>query len=169
MSETNYTLEPIRPQDWEPVRQWRNAQMDILRQNEPINKEQQKNYAKLYYSFPSLTLLYSFLLDNELIGYGGLAKIDWENNRAETSFLLNPERVKDNDLYLKEFIIFHEMLRWYTKKMNLHKWCAETFEFRTWHIHCMEKFGFQYEGRLVDAVRKNGRYVDCILHGKIWD
>ena len=167
MSENSYQLIDIRMEDWEPIRQWRNAQLDILRQRFPIKESQQVEYAKLMQQCKHN--LYSFLCNGQLIGYGGFAKIDIENRRAETSFLLEPERTKNKPLYHKELIEFHKLLRYATQEMGLHRWYAETFEHRIWHIHCLEDFGFQYEGRLHDHAIKNGRYVDVIVHGKVWN
>ena len=166
MSESNYQLIDIRPEDWEPIRQWRNAQLDILRQNKPITQEEQIKYSK--HNDPQ-KCLYSFLCNGKLIGYGGLVHIDYENKRAEISFLLEPERIKDKHLYRKELIAFHNPLRETTEDMGIHRWHAETFEHRLWHIHCLEEFGFEYEGRLHDHVIKNGQYVDVIIHGKRWN
>lgn len=174
MLESNYTLVLIRPQDWEPIRQWRNSQMDILRQDSEIGQTAQDEYAIWYYNQNDVKL-YSFLLDGKLIGYGGLA-IDWKNNCAETSFLLAPEHVpypmtisdplgyRPNE---KEFLAFLGLLESHTEKLGLHRWYSETFAFRTYHIQCLEEYGFQREGVLRDHVRKNGEYIDVVVHGKI--
>lgn len=160
-------------QDWDNIRLWRNAQMDILRQDKPITTIQQTSYANAYYSDLKTgkydKLLFSFLQYGRLIGYGGLAHIDRNNNSAETSFLLEPSRVKDKKKYCKELITFHQLLDKTTEYMKLHRWQGETFEFRVWHIHCLEEYGFSYEGTKKDAVRKDGRYLDVVIHGKVWE
>jgi len=40
----NYTLEAVQSEHIEKVRQWRNEQMDILRQSNPISKDDQIQY-----------------------------------------------------------------------------------------------------------------------------
>ena len=40
----NYQLVPIRYEDREPIRAWRNAQLEVLRQAEPLTTEQQEAY-----------------------------------------------------------------------------------------------------------------------------
>ncbi|MFC7668495.1 hypothetical protein ACFQT0_14770 [Hymenobacter humi] len=40
----NYRLIPIRYEDREPIRAWRNAQLEVLRQAEPLTAEQQDAY-----------------------------------------------------------------------------------------------------------------------------
>lgn len=172
-----YTLTHIRHHDWDKIREWRNAQIDILRQELPITETQQLAYLNAYYSDLSVQYphfkryLFSFLLGipgaERLIGYGGLVNIDWKNMSAETSFLLDPSRVKDKNKYRDELIIFHKLLEDATSYMHLHRWHGETFEFRAWHIHCLEEFGFNCEGIMRDAIRKEGRYLDVVITGKI--
>ncbi len=172
MSENNYTLVPIRAQDWEPIRQWRNEQRNILRQDDIIIKEEQEIYTEWYYAFeygksrPGI-LLYSFLLDNELIGSGGFGKIDWKNNWAETSFLLDRTIDFHYIHYKEEFMTFLKLLESHTAHFGLHRWYSETFAFRTFHIQCLEEYGFEREGILVDHVRKDGKYIDVVMHGRI--
>lgn len=177
MLESKYTLVHIRRQDWDKIREWRNAQIDVLRQEHPITETQQLAYLNAYYSDLSVQhphpkrYLFSFLFGvpgfEQLIGYGGLTNIDYKNMSAETSFLLDPRRVKDKNKYRDELIIFHELLEGATHHMHLHRWHGETFDFRVWHIHCLEEFGFNCEGIMRDAIRKDGRYLDVVIHGKI--
>ena len=42
--EGDYELESVQPEHIEKIRQWRNEQMDVLRQSKPISKEQQIQY-----------------------------------------------------------------------------------------------------------------------------
>lgn len=168
MLEDNYSLVPIRPQDWEPVRQWRNEQMSILRQYHIITVEEQKQYAGFYYlrsKFVPDILLFSFLLNDKLIGYGGFGKIDLKNNWAETSLLL--DRGDEFPSHKERVLSFLKLLELRTEKIGLHRWYSETFAFRTHHIQCLEEYGFQREGILRDHVRKNGKYIDVVVHGKV--
>jgi hypothetical protein len=95
-----YELTSIRMEDAETIMKWRNEQMSALRQSAPLTPSEQKNYfdnvvkPSLSQKQPDLILL-RFTFENSLIGYGGLVHIDWENQRAEVSFLLETERGKD--------------------------------------------------------------------------
>ena len=44
-SHETYQLIPIRIQDIEPIRHWRNEQIDFLRQEKPISNEEQNRYS----------------------------------------------------------------------------------------------------------------------------
>src|ERR1700738_2011261 len=89
-----YSLVPIREVDRYCIMDWRNAQMDILRQSRPLSREDQDNYFNRIVlplfdaDWPS-QLLFSFLREGHLIGYGGLVYLNWLDKRAEVSFLLD--------------------------------------------------------------------------------
>jgi hypothetical protein len=85
-------LVPIRDEDKYSIMKWRNEQIAILRQKSPLTKENQEKYfkevvEKLFETDQPSQLLFSFLEKGNLIGYGGLVHIDWENKNAEISFL----------------------------------------------------------------------------------
>lgn len=171
-----YGLVSLREEDLEPIRLWRNAQKDILRQNEEITPQKQLNYFHqvIHPSFsqkkPS-QILFSFLLHDRhghdnLIGYGGLTHIDWDNKRAEVSFLLDPLRTQDEQMYSSDFLHFLALLSEVaSKELHLHRIFTETFSFRTHHMKVLEEAGFQLEGILREHVFKNGTWSDSILHG----
>jgi hypothetical protein len=74
-----YSLVPIREEDKYIIMQWRNEQIDILRQKQVLTKEEQEQYfsatiANLFEQEKPTQLLFSFLENNILIGYGGLGK-----------------------------------------------------------------------------------------------
>lgn len=88
-----YTILPVKEEDMEQIRQWRNEQMSILRQKTTLSKEQQELYftAEVLPSFnldQPLNILFSFFKDSLLIGYGGLVHLNWKENSGEISFLL---------------------------------------------------------------------------------
>ena len=76
MRQRGYQLEPLRPEDIEPIRVWRNAQQDVLRQTEFLTEEAQKTYFTTFV-WPYMEaknppqVLYSFLHKKKCIGYGG--------------------------------------------------------------------------------------------------
>jgi len=143
----SHYIEPIETEDWEPVRKWRNAQMDILRQDHKITRREQKEYALDYYKDPKDRKLYSFLtaainpFDSDvLIGYGGFVNINKEEKSAEISFLMDPKRKEDLLLYTVEWLLFLAFLRIESKKMGITTWKSETYmdtkdPTRAIHIH----------------------------------
>lgn len=166
-----YRLVPIRTEDIENIRIWRNAQIDILRQNRQISVEEQKTYFEREI-WPSFTqqrpkqVLFSFMFDQECIGYGGLTHLDWEYRRAELSFLLNTERIGHLANYENDFMHFLSLLSQVAfNDLKLHRLFSETYAFRTLIIQILEKFGFRYEGTLREHVYKNGKWQNSMMHG----
>jgi len=117
----NYKITPIRNEDRYDILKWRNEQIYHLRQNSLLSKIDQDNYfdntiSSLFkIDFPN-QILFSFFLNDKLIGYGGLVHIDWENKSAEISFLMNTSDEKlffkahwSNFLSLIEIIAFNEL------------------------------------------------------------
>lgn len=168
-----YCLLSIRPEDTELVRQWRNAQKDVLRQQKILLPLEQQHYFESQI-FPTFSenypkqILMSFLLEESCIGYGGLTNIDWNNQRAEISFLLNPLYTLKEKEYAEKFSCFLSLLSHLAfEKLNLHRLYTETFAFRLNHIKILEKENFKREGSLRDHIYKKGCWWDSIFHGKL--
>lgn len=166
-----YSLIPLRPGDIISIKDWRNAQIDILRQTAPLSDEDQLNYFHQIvvptYSqqYPEM-VLFSFLQDNQLIGYGGLVHINWPARRAEVSFLVEPSRRAATPIYQSDFQAFFSMIKSIAfDQLQLHRLTTETFAFRQRTIRLLEEHGFQREGRLRQHIFHNDCYVDSLVHG----
>lgn len=168
-----YALLPIRPQDVEPIRIWRNSQIEVLRQKTPLSFDEQQTYfEKEVWPFLATArppqILFSFLYRGECIGYGGLTHLDWEAKKAELSFLVQPERADASETYRQDFLAFLTLLcKAAFDSIQLHRIWAETFAYRTLHSSVLEEFGFKREGILRDHIFKKGRWWDSYLHGLI--
>src|SRR5687767_12928827 len=83
---TDYAILPYRDEDKLNIKEWRNQQMDILRQKKILTNDDQIEYYNNYIlpsfnqEYPKI-ILFSFLESNTCIGYGGLTNIDWESKR----------------------------------------------------------------------------------------
>jgi RimJ/RimL family protein N-acetyltransferase len=160
----------IEKSDTEQIREWRNSQMEVLRQNRAISESEQMQYfhkrvwPQIYLEKPE-QVIFTFEVDNEVLGYGGIVHVSWEDLRAEVSFLLNPEIENNSTLkatIFGEFCGFISDLAF--KGLLLEKLTAETFSGRKDHISMMELSGFIREGRLVNHVLKDGKRQDSIIH-----
>lgn len=166
-----YALVPLRQEDMESIRVWRNDQIDILRQQTPILPEQQQAYfndvvAPLFQMEHPQQILFSYLLEGNCIGYGGLTYLDWTAKRGEISFLVDTLRSADADCYNRDFRRFLEMMKMISfDVLHLHRIFAETFSFRPHHATILEDAGFQLEGKMREHVFKKGEWVDSYIHG----
>lgn len=168
-----YTIEAVLPEHIEKIRQWRNEQMDVLRQSKAISKEQQIMYYEKHI-WPELKndepkqILLSFLSNNKLIGYGGLVHISWEHLRAEISFICDPRIVGQVKIYRMCFLKFLEMIRDLSfKTLRLNRLFTETYSFRKDQISILEDFGMDIESVLKSNYKINGKYCDSVIQSVI--
>ena len=165
-----YRLLPIRPDDREAIRQWRNAQLDILRQAAPLSADSQDRYfrevvAPLFDAEQPGQLLFSLLLDEELMGYGGLVHIDWVAGRAEISFLLETGRNAHIPTFQADFAAYLYLLRQVAfEDLALQKINTEAYDVRPYLTEVLEAEGFAEEARLPRHVRVAGQLVDTVFH-----
>lgn len=167
----HYSLTALRKQDIYLIKTWRNEQIDILRQKEPLSDEDQKKYYEQVVkpSFeeekPEIVLL-SFLLGERCIGYGGLTYVDWNSGRAEVSFILDTSRTGDLESYARDFKAFITLLKQVAfEDLGLNRLYTELYDIRPYFIAFLENNGFKFEGRLKEHNRIGGRFVDSIIHG----
>ncbi|WP_400243367.1 GNAT family N-acetyltransferase [Niallia sp. JL1B1071] len=171
LEENNYHIEPLRQEDMLKIKEYRNKQMDVLRQKQPLTDEGQILYYQkvvipLFKEEEPKQLLFSYFYKQEFIGYGGLTNIDWEAKRAEVSFLVDPSRVKNNLLYEKDFQHFLAFLKRIAKtQLKFNRLFTETYDIRPFHVGILEANGFEYEGRMKEHVVIKNEFVDSLLHG----
>ena len=165
----DYAIESIRLEDAEPVRNWRNQQMNALRQSQPLSFDQQNDYFKKEV-FPEFDLphpskiLVRFTLKGKLIGYGGIVHLNWADRRGEVSFLLDTKRAQDIENYRKEIATFLTLIRDLAfKNLNLHKLSTESYAHRTYHVEAIEESGFVREGVLRKHTLIDGLWYDAVV------
>jgi len=164
-------IRPVQDTDIEAIRLWRNAQINVLRQNRPITMEEQVAYYEQQI-WPTMTqpqpenLLVAYLKERQLIGYGGLVHIQWEHRRAEVSFLVDPNRAGNDIIYHEDYLIFLMLLKQLAfNDLGFNRIFAETYAIRHTHIAVLEAAGFRFEGAMKQHVIINSQPVDSILHG----
>lgn len=159
--------------DIERIRQWRNAQMDVLRQSSLISPGEQERYfaehvwPEMGSSTPN-QILFSIEKDGGMIGYGGLVNISWIDQTGEVSFLLNPAIERNLNQRSQIFLSFLEILKEIAfNDLQLCRIWTETYATREFHIKTLEVAGFQNEGCLRNHSIINGDKTNSIVHGLI--
>ncbi len=170
----SYRLIPIRYEDREPIRAWRNAQLDVLRQATPLTDAQQETYFQrvvlpLFDQEQPGQLLFSLLHNNELVAYGGLVHISWPDGRAEVSFLVDPVRAAEPATYHHDFRAHLQLLGQVAfGALQFNRLFTETYDIRPAHVAILEEAGFRLEGRLRQHVQlKPGTFADSLMHGQL--
>lgn len=167
-----YRYVALRREDIEPLRRFRNEQLDVLRQREPISVADQERWFEEIVApaqrdpRPSQVLVSILDSEGQFIGYGGLTNIDWQARRAEVSFLVDPTRAADQDVYRRDMSSFLGFLtNWAFSELGLNRLFSETYAFRAFHVSLLERAGFAVEGRLREHVMTSTGPGDSILHG----
>lgn len=170
-----YSISPVQDEDIELIRQWRNAQMDVLRQQEAISPLAQVVYYERHI-WPGMaeaqpeTILFSYFHGQQLIGYGGLVHIAWVHRRAELSFLLEPQRAADRECYREDFSVFIGLMKELAfDGLQLNRLWTETYDLRPLHLAVLEANGMQPEGIMRQHIWVNGRAVNALIHGCLRD
>jgi RimJ/RimL family protein N-acetyltransferase len=164
-------LKALSHEDLTKIKEWRNSQIEFLRQWKPLTDQNQEEwFHRISKDESQAVFAIKAVIDGkqELIGYCALVRIDTINRRAELSFLVDPSRAQDTVLYEKDMRCSLALLCAYGfDQIALHKIFTETFEFRKEHMSILEDFGFRKEGSMRDHQWKKGRFWDSILHSML--
>src|SRR3954470_11449013 len=166
-----YAVIPFREEDKYKIKEWRNNQMNVLRQKQVLTDQDQDNY---YANFilPSFSqeqpriMLFSFLKNESCIGYGGLTNMDWSDKRIELSFLVDPDRAANKELYENDFSAFISLMKKIAfEELEFNRIFTETYDLRPLHIRILEQNGFKLEGRMREHTLIDGIFTDSLIHG----
>lgn len=160
----NRSLVPLKREHIFKLKQWRNAQMNTLRQSELLtDSDQEKWYSSL--ERDKTQSLFALMVDNQFVGYCGLTYIDHKNKRAEVSFLVETNRSKQKQIYREDFLtVLYMLCKYGFEELNLNKLFTETFDFRREHIKILEDFGLFKEGELREDCFCRGKYFNSFIH-----
>ena len=171
LREGAFCASAVQPEHIEQIRNWRNAQLNVLRQIDPISEADQVAYfdreiwpnkSKLH----PTNILLIYRCDDTVIGYGGLVHICWPVSRAEVSFLTDPESVVNSDSYRQAFETWLTLMKSLAfDNLNLRRLTAETYTTRPQNLQVLDDAGFEREGVHREHVVIDGVKHDSILHG----
>jgi RimJ/RimL family protein N-acetyltransferase len=165
-----FSLVPLRSEDRLDIMKWRNEQMYHLRQSAPLTVDDQNYYfdnvvSKLFYKERPDQLLFSFLQNDECIGYGGLVHINWVDKNAEISFVMDTAIEKD---YFKEmwyeYLSLIEVVAF--QSLNFNKIFTYAFDLRPKLYTALEAAGFYKEAVLKNHKMVDKIFVDVLIHAK---
>lgn len=170
-SEANFSIVPIRYEDRFAILKWRNEQIYHLRQAKPLTIENQENYFDtvvntLFDQEKPNQVLFSFMENDQCIGYGGLVHINWIDKNAEISFIMDTELEKENfKKYWAIYLILIEKLAF--EELKMHKIFTYAFDLRPHLYVTLLASGFNEDARLKEHCYFDGKYLDVVIHSKI--
>ena len=165
-----YSLVPIRDEDKYDIMNWRNNQLDILRQEIVLSIEQQEHYFKtvvdkLFDIEEPKQLLFSFLENNKLIGYGGLVHIDWETKTAEISFLTETSRNINADVFISDWANYLSILKKIANDyLNFKSIYTYAYDLRPNLYIALQEAGFTEINRYRNHIQIEDKKVDAVIH-----
>jgi RimJ/RimL family protein N-acetyltransferase len=169
--EGSMSISAIQPEHIESIRIWRNEQMDVLRQAQPISPDEQIAYFDRMI-WPDMDsahprqVLVSLFENGSFIGSGGLVHISWSDLRAEVSFLVETSRMSDPATVDRLFSTYLRLVKTLAfRDLGFRRLSTETFAHRTDIIPLLERNGFVREGRMREHVLVNGVPTDSLIHG----
>ena len=168
----DYSIAPLRYEDRFTIMKWRNEQIYHLRQARPLTEDDQQRYfdnvvSKLYDASKPEQILFSYLKKGVCIGYGGLVHINWIDNNAEISFIMDTKLEKEH--FEEHWSNYLTMLKKVAfEDLGLHKMYTYAFDLRPHLYPIFESEGFIREATLKDHCFYNGEYKDVVIHS-IWN
>lgn len=166
-----YTLVPIRIEDRYAIMKWRNEQIYHLRQNKPLTESDQDAYfqnvvVKLFDQARPKQILFSYLKNDNCIGYGGLVHINWKDKNAEVSFLMDTSlEEKHFEFHWTTYLSLIEQVAF--EELALHKIFTYAFDLRARLYTALSNRNFVKEAQLKDHASFEGNYVDVLIHAKL--
>jgi RimJ/RimL family protein N-acetyltransferase len=150
---------------------WRNEQIYHLRQSMPLTEKMQTNYFEnvIKPQFNQVNpnqILFSFLVDNVCVGYGGMVHINWIDKNAEISFLMNTELEK---VYFEEFWLGYLKLieKVAFEELSMHKIFVYAFDLRPHLYIALEKGGFFKDAVLKEHCYFHEKFIDVVIYSKL--
>jgi RimJ/RimL family protein N-acetyltransferase len=98
--------------------------------------------------------------EEEPLGVISLTNISEANGSAELSVIIGDEKDRDKGFGTEAIRV---ILRYAFEDLGLQRVDLSVFEFNELAIRAYEKLGFQREGRVRQAVRRDGKFHDAIL------
>lgn len=165
---------PILYKDRYTIMNWRNEQINILRQKEVLIAGKQDSYFinvinSLFDQSTPNQILFGFYEKGVLIGYGGLVHVDWESKNAEISFITATERNSNIETFCNDFSTFLKLIFSLAfDTLNFIK-IHTTFydiEQRALYKKVIEEQGFIFEGKLRNHIMINGNIEDVLIYSR---
>jgi RimJ/RimL family protein N-acetyltransferase len=150
-------------EDMEPIRKWRNSCLETLRTPFPLTKEQQEQwYFNEICDRNSHSRFWGIINKHDLIGYGGIENIQWENSIGEISLLIDPV-MHNKGLGTTAA---YSLLDMAFNVLNLHTIWAECYENNPASVFWDKVF--EYKGcelvRLPNRKYSGGKYYDSFYY-----
>ncbi|CAI6085914.1 GNAT family N-acetyltransferase [Cohnella sp. JJ-181] len=135
----------------------RNVDTDIALpvSEKQLESEGESDHREVYFRLRTLA-------DDELIGFVCIHGIEWNNRAGMLAIGIGEERHRNRG-YGTEAVRL--ILRYAFHELNLNRVGLDVIEYNAGGIRAYEKAGFRHEGRVREAVCRDGRTYDRLMMG----
>lgn len=165
-----YKITPIRFKDRIYIMNWRNEQMYHLRQKSILNIQDQNNYfknvvLKLFNKKNPEQILFSYILNNKCIGYGGLVHINWNKKYAEISFIMETSLESEYfHFHWKNFLLMIEKIGF--DELDFEKLNTYAYDLRPHLYNVLEDNGYKKIKEEFSEKILDNKKLKVIIHSK---
>ena len=166
-------FQAIKFSDSEKIRNLRNSQINILRQDKKLSKIDQIKYFKEVV-MPDLqsktprNILFTIKYKKNFIGYCGLTNINWEIGSAEISFLVK-KKYNKSKLFNRFFNETLNYLENISHKNKIYQINSEIYDFRKEILTCFDQRNYKLAGYFRNYRIKNNVKISSFFYTKIID
>lgn len=169
--QAEFKLTPIQYSDRIAIMNWRNEQLKYLRQGTILTTDIQNRYFRevVLRNFGEISpkqILFRFVRNDRLIGYGGLVHIDWDNFNAEISFLLDT-LLNQEDEHVLLGTIFFSLIQDLAKSAKLHKIYTYGYDLDAYRFAPLINNKYKLEALLAQHVKIEQEYIAVKIYSKI--
>ena len=135
-----------------------------------LSKSDQINYFKnviepLFSKELPEQVIFSFLKNDLLVGYGGLVHINWEEKSAEISFLTETRRSKISEKFISDWSIYLGLIKRVANEyLNFKSIFTYAYDIRPALYVALEKCGFKETTRVKNGIDIGGILKDIVIH-----
>lgn len=165
-----YSIIPIRFEDRISIMNWRNEQIHHLRQDKPLTIDDQNIYfntiiSNIFDQEQPDQILFSFLENDNLVGYGGLVHINWIDKNAEISLVLKSNYELNEFSFLwSTFLNLIEQVAF--EDLFLHKIFTYAFDLRPHLYPILEHENYKNTAILNEHCFFEDTFIDVYIHEK---
>ncbi|MBZ0308091.1 MAG: GNAT family N-acetyltransferase [Anaerolineae bacterium] len=144
------------------------SDIDFLRLMSPAQaypfslEEEETWYERQRKSDHEINFAIRLLEDNRLIGSCGLHNFNYAFASAKIGIGIGDPEARGKGYGTDTVQV---LLKFAFLERNLHRVGLDVFSYNQRAIHTYEKVGFQHEGAIREAIRRDGKYSDIVLMG----
>ncbi|MFD2046676.1 UDP-4-amino-4,6-dideoxy-N-acetyl-beta-L-altrosamine N-acetyltransferase [Ornithinibacillus salinisoli] len=164
----DFQLKPISYDELNIILQWRNSKRvrSLMYTDHQIDWEEHYQWFNKINKDPK-KMVFVLYDKNKSLGIVSFSNINKDHSRCEWGFYIGDETAPKGSGTIMGILALDKIFN----EVGLNKVCSQVFQDNTKSLGYHQKLGFEIEGKLIDHVQKNNRFIDVIqmaLFAKKW-